>query len=95
MNAYVSQNAIAPVSAGQSAAGTPEEQMRVRLFDQFNNFWINAVKDGVPYDMVGTMTVTAAIYGLLAKHGAGTTVEFLEGITEDVRSGLFSLPRPN
>jgi hypothetical protein len=73
-----------------------EEEMRTRLFDQFNAYWVKAAGEGVPYDMIGTMSVTAAVYGLLAKHGAGVTAEFLDALASDVRSGAFSLPsKPN
>lgn len=91
MNAYVSQNDVTAAIAPSSAC-PQDEAMRTHLFNQFNSFWVNAVRDGVPYDMVGTMAVTAAIYGLLAKHGIDTTAEFLEGMAGDVRNGLFALP---
>lgn len=92
MNAYVSQNDVAAAYAPASSTSPQDEAMRTRLFEQFNSFWVNAVREGVPYDMVGTMAVTAAIYGLLAKHGVETTAEFLEGMAHDVRSGLFAVP---
>lgn len=94
MNAFSPQG-FETASVPANASST-DEAIRTRLFDQFNTFWVNAAREGVPYDMIGTMSVTAAIYGLLAKHGVGTTAEFLEGMANDVRSGLFAMPpRPN
>ncbi|MBP7339049.1 hypothetical protein [Niveispirillum sp.] len=94
MNAFSPHGfAAAPAPSSSPSA---DEAMRTRLFDQFNAFWVNASREGVPYDMIGTMSVTAAVYGLLAKHGVGTTAEFLEGMANDVRTGMFTVPpRPN
>lgn len=95
MNAFASPNGFTAAPAPTSAPNG-DEAIRTRLFDQFNAFWVNAAREGVPYDMIGTMSVTAAIYGLLAKHGIGTTAEFLEGMANDVRTGMFAVPpRPN
>ncbi|MQP67416.1 hypothetical protein GE253_18990 [Niveispirillum sp. SYP-B3756] len=95
MNAFTESSQFtisAPEAAGMPAQ---DEVVRTRLFDQFNAFWLNAIHEGAPYDMIGTMSVTAAIYGLLAKHGTETTAGFLDGLASDIRSGMFSIPRPN
>lgn len=95
MNAYTDTTQIIAHTPEMSGAPGEDETVRTRLFDQFNAFWLNAIREGAPYDMIGTMSVTAAIYGLLAKHGTETTAGFLDGLASDIRSGLFSIPRPN
>lgn len=96
MNAFADPAQFTARTAVASAPEASDEAVRARLFDQFNAYWLNAAREGVPYDMIGTMSVTAAVYGLLAKHGAAVTAEFLEGLANDVRSGTFSIPpRPN
>lgn len=92
MNAFASPSSFTAPSVPSSTPIGSDEAIRARLFDQFNAFWVNAAREGVPYDMIGTMSVTAAVYGLLAKHGVGTTAEFLEGLANDVRSGTFAVP---
>jgi len=90
MNA-LSPTVAEPVGAASPAGPVSEEALRQRLFDQFNAFWVNAMKEGVPYDTIGTMAITAAVYGLQAKHGQSTTAQFLEGILASVRSGEFAI----
>ncbi|TWB43822.1 hypothetical protein [Nitrospirillum pindoramense] len=84
MNAYTPAQAFA-------AAPVNDEAQRARLFDQFNAYWVNAASEGVPYDTIGTMSVMASIYGILAKYGKTTTAEYLEILAESVRSGEFSV----
>ncbi|WP_044562199.1 hypothetical protein [Azospirillum sp. B4] len=91
MNAFTSAEAFANATI---AAPVNDEAQRVRLFDQFNAYWVNAASEGVPYDTIGTMSVMAAIYGILAKYGKTTTAEYLEIMAESVRSGEFSV-KPN
>jgi len=90
MNAFAAtRTADLPTMPAPATELPPDEGMRMRLFDQFNAFWLNAAKEGVPYDIIGTMAVTAAVYGLLAKHGDATTAEFLEDMAGSIRSGEF------
>ncbi|MDE1146219.1 MAG: hypothetical protein PW843_06280 [Azospirillaceae bacterium] len=97
MNAFTTTEDF--VAAGLSAnaglsGGMNDEAQRARLFDQFNAYWVNAASEGVPYDTIGTMSVMASIYGILAKYGKTTTAEYLEIMAESVRSGEFSV-QPN
>lgn len=80
-------SASAPVVADN---GTDEQ--RARLFQQFNTYWLNANREGVPYDTIGTMSVMASIYGILAKYGKTTTAEYLEILADSIRDGVFSAP---
>ncbi|MDZ5648385.1 hypothetical protein [Nitrospirillum sp. BR 11828] len=89
MNAYTPAQAFA--AATVAAAPVNDEAQRARLFDQFNAYWVNAASEGVPYDTIGTMSVMASIYGILAKYGKTTTAEYLEILAESVRSGEFSV----
>ncbi len=82
----------APVAPAPIPGSSQDEAMRARLFDQFNAFWLKAAGEGVPYDTIGTMAVTAAVYGLMAKHGPKTLAEFLDGLANDVRTGTFHIP---
>jgi len=102
MNAFTTRNEAldpatlsAPMLSTVSTGIDRDELMRLRLFEQFNSFWINAVNEGVPYDTVGTMSVTAAVCGLMAKHGDKVTAEFLEGVADAIRAGEFKLPLRN
>jgi hypothetical protein len=95
MNAFTDSSQFTMSTPEASGAPGEDEAVRTRLFDQFNAYWLNAIREGAPYDMIGTMSVTAAIYGLLAKHGTETTAGFLDGLASDIRSGMFSIPRPN
>ncbi|ASG22730.1 MULTISPECIES: hypothetical protein [Nitrospirillum] len=89
MNAYTPAEAFAVATV--AAAPVNDEAQRARLFDQFNAYWVNAASEGVPYDTIGTMSVMASIYGILAKYGKTTTAEYLEILAESVRSGEFSV----
>jgi hypothetical protein len=87
-------NALSPtltVAETHATAVLNEEGMRQRLFDQFNAFWLNGMQEGVAYDTIATMTMTASIYGVVAKHGEGTAIEFLEGLVASLRSGEFAI----
>jgi len=92
MNVFVALADVEPRIAQMSTQTADEEAMRARLFEQFNAYWMQAASEGVPYDMIGTMSVTAAIFGLLARHGVDTTAEYLEHMVETVRSGMFAAP---
>lgn len=92
MNAFAAPTNFIATAAASSAPEAADEAMRIRLFDQFNAYWLKAAGEGVPYDVIGTMSVTAAVYGLLAKHGGETTATFLEGLAGDIRTGAFTVP---
>lgn len=72
-------------------ADTGSDEQRARLFEQFNDYWLNAASEGVPYDTIGTLTVMAAVYGVLVKYGKTTTAEYLEILAERIRDGVFSV----
>lgn len=68
-----------------------DEEQRSLCFKMFNSFWQEASTQGIPFDTVGTMAVSAALFGLVAKHGVETTAEFLEDLAKSVREGAFEL----
>jgi len=68
---------------------TNEEQRKL-CFDMFNKFWEDAAGRGVEFDVVGTMSISAALFALVAKHGAETTAEFCDDLAKSVRNGEFN-----
>lgn len=68
-----------------------DEEQRSLCFKLFNSFWQEASAQGIPFDTVGTMTISASLFGLVAKHGTETTAEFLEDLAKSVREGAFEL----
>lgn len=72
--------------------GSDEEQRKV-CFDMFNAFWADAVNKGIPFDTVGTMSIAAALFALVAKHGPETTAEFVQDLAKSVLEDAFTMPR--
>lgn len=68
-----------------------DEEQRSLCFKLFNTFWNDAGNQGIPFDTVGTMAISAALFGLVAKHGTETTAEFLEDLAKTVREGAFDM----
>jgi len=68
-----------------------DEEQRSLCFKLFNTFWNDAGNRGIPFDTVGTMAISAALFGLVAKHGTETTAEFLEDLARTVREGAFEM----
>ena len=66
------------------------EEQRKLAFDMFNKFWEDAGNRGVEFDVVGTMSISAALFALVRKHGADTTAEFVEDLAKSVRNGEFN-----
>ena len=74
---------------------TNEEQRKL-AFDMFNQFWEDAAGRGIEFDVVGTMSISAALFALVAKHGKETTAEFVDDLAKSVRNDEFKLkPRQN
>jgi len=74
---------------------TNEEQRKL-CFDLFNSYWEDAANRGIGFDTVGTMSVSAALFALVAKYGAETTAEFIDDLAKSVRNDEFSFQRkPN
>jgi hypothetical protein len=67
---------------------TNEEQRKL-CFDMFNNFWEDAASRGIEFDVVGTMSISAALFALVAKHGKETTAEFIDDLAKSVRNDEF------
>lgn len=75
--------------------GTDEEQRKI-CFDMFNAYWAEAMNKGIPFDTVGTMSIAAALFALVAKHGSETTAEFVQDLAKSVLEDQFtSAKRPN
>jgi hypothetical protein len=66
------------------------EEQRTLCFDMFNKFWEDAGSRGVEFDVVGTMSISAALFALVRKHGADTTAEFVDDLAKSVRNGEFN-----
>jgi hypothetical protein len=66
------------------------EEQRKLAFDMFNKFWEDAASRGVDFDVVGTMSISAALFALVAKHGVETTAEFVDDLAKSVRNGEFN-----
>ena len=73
-----------------------DEEQRSLCFKMFNTFWHQASSQGIAFDTVGTMSISATLFALIAKHGTDTTAEFLDDLAKSVRSGEFQLsPKPH
>ena len=82
-------------SLGQGEALTNEEQRKL-CFDLFNSYWEDAANRGIEFDVLGTMSVSAALFALVAKYGVETTAEFIDDLAKSVRNDEFSFQRqPN
>jgi hypothetical protein len=72
------------------------EEQRKLCFEMFNAYWEDAGKQGINFDVVGTMSISAALFAVVAKHGKETTAEFVDDLAKSVRSGEFSIQtKPN
>jgi hypothetical protein len=69
-----------------------DEEQRLATFEMFNTFWQDASDRGIPFDTIGTMTISAALFALVAAHGQETTAEFVLDLVNIVRAGDFNLP---
>ena len=68
---------------------TNEEQRKL-CFDLFNAYWEDATKRGIEFDVVGTMSISAALFAIVAKHGKETTAEFVDDLAKSIRNDEFS-----
>ncbi|MFN3461282.1 MAG: hypothetical protein ACK4ZN_09770 [Oceanibaculum sp.] len=69
--------------------GSDEEQRKL-CFEMFNEYWADAVNKGIPFDTVGTMSIAAALFALVAKHGPETTAEFVQDLAKSVLQDEFT-----
>jgi hypothetical protein len=69
-----------------------DAEQRLACFEMFNTFWQDAADRGIPFDTIGTMTISAALFALVAAHGQETTAEFVHDLVNIIRSGEFNLP---
>lgn len=73
-----------------------DEEQRKLCFDMFNAYWLEAIKKGIPFDTIGTMSISATLFALVAKHGTETTAEFAQDLAKSILDGEFtSVPREN
>jgi hypothetical protein len=68
---------------------TNEEQRKL-CFDMFNKFWEDAASRGIEFDVVGTMSISAALFALVRKHGQDTAAEFVDDLAKSIRNGEFN-----
>lgn len=73
-----------------SAPPTTDEEQRKLCFDLFNSYWEDAFNKGVPFDTIGTMSISAALFALVAKHGAETTAEFVQDLVKSIEQDQFT-----
>ena len=76
----------------QVAAMSNEEQRKL-CFDLFNRYWGDAAQRGVEFDVLGTMSISAALFALVAKHGREMTAEFVDDLSKSVRNDEFACIR--
>ena len=69
-----------------------DAEQRLATFEMFNTFWQDASDRGIPFDTIGTMSISAALFALVAAHGQETTAEFVLDLVNIVRAGDFNLP---
>lgn len=69
-----------------------DEEQRLACFEMFNTFWQDASDRGIPFDTIGTMSISAALFALVAAHGQDTTAAFVRDLVDIIRSGEFNLP---
>ena len=69
---------------------TNEEQRKL-CFDMFNKFWEDAGNSGIEFDVVGTMSISAALFALVAKHGKETAAEFVDDLAKSIRNDEFAM----
>ena len=68
---------------------TNEEQRKL-CFDLFNTYWEDAGNRGIEFDVVGTMSISAALFAIVAKHGKETAAEFVDDLAKSIRNDEFS-----
>ncbi len=73
---------------------TLDEQQRKLCFDMFNAYWEDAFGKGIPFDTIGTMSISAALFALVAKHGKETTAEFVKDLAQSILQDQFTNMRP-
>ncbi len=71
-----------------------DEAQRLLCFEMFNAFWDDCQQRGIAFDTIGTMSISAALFAIVACHGVANTAEFLDDLAGIVRAGEFTLPRP-
>jgi len=69
-----------------------DEEQRLACFEMFNTFWQEAADRGIPFDTIGTMSISSALFAIVARHGPETTAEFVQDLVNFVRSGEFNMP---
>lgn len=75
---------------------TSDEEQRKICFDMFNAYWQDAFNKGIPFDTIGTMSISAALFALVAKHGTETTAEFVQDLANSILKDEFTqIRRPN
>ncbi len=83
------------LTQGQKMSAPPvtDEEQRKLCFDMFNAFWEDAFNKGVPFDTIGTMAISAALFALVAKHGTETTAEFVQDLVKSIQQDEFTSVR--
>ena len=69
-----------------------DAEQRLACFEMFNTFWQETSDRGIPFDTIGTMSISAALFALVAAHGQETTAEFVRDLANIVLAGEFNLP---
>lgn len=77
----------------EMATGLTDEEQRKLCFDLFNQYWEDAFAHGVAFDVLGTMSISAALFALVAKHGKETTAEFIGDLGKSILEDAFSHQR--
>ncbi|MBL8709186.1 MAG: hypothetical protein JNL25_08340 [Rhodospirillaceae bacterium] len=72
---------------------TTDEDQRKLCFEMFNAYWEDAFNKGIPFDTIGTMSISAALFALVAKHGPETTAEFVQDLGKSILEDKFTSQR--
>jgi hypothetical protein len=69
------------------------EAQRKQCFGLFNSYWENASNQGIEFDVVGTMSISASLFAIVAKHGKEMAAEFVDDLAKSIREDEFSFQR--
>jgi hypothetical protein len=75
---------------GDSNVPLTGEQQRSLCFNLFNDYWRDAAKQGVEFDVVGTMSISAALFGIVSKHGKESVVQFIGDLAKSVENNEYT-----
>lgn len=70
------------------------DQQRTLCFSMFNKYWEDAAQKGVDFDVIGTLSISAALFGIVGEHGKRTAIEFIGDLKKSVENKEFDFKQP-